>query len=75
MEEKQINIPNDSELIGELTGRKKEFTATGKTKIETKKQMKERGVQSPDRADAVALAVFPITEDKQEKRKEGGNRR
>ncbi len=75
MEEKEVQIPNDSDLIGELTSRRKQFSATGKIKIEPKKEMKERGLCSPDRSDAVALAVYPIFEDKQKKRKEGGKRR
>lgn len=76
LEEGSIALPPDEDLEGELTSRKKEFATNGKIKIETKKQMKERGLLSPDRGDAVALAVYPITEASTEvKRKKGGNRR
>lgn len=69
LENKEISIPDDEELEGELTGRKKEFTSNGKIKLESKKEMKSRGIQSPDRADAVALAVYPIIETSKLKRK------
>lgn len=75
LEQGDISIPSDAELEGELTSRKKEFASNGKIKIETKKQMKERGIQSPDRGDAVALATYPMIEKTALKRKKGGNRR
>lgn len=75
LEQGEVSIPNDTELESELTSRKKEFTSNGKIKLETKKQMKERGIQSPDRGDAVALATYPMIEKAVLKRKKGGNRR
>lgn len=75
LEENRIVLPNDVDLIGELTNRKKGFSNNGKIKLESKKEMKKRGLPSPDRADSVALAVFPITDDAGKKRRKGGNRR
>lgn len=50
------NIPQDP-LFSELTGRR--FLLAGKkTKVESKKDYKSRGNKSPDRADALTIAVF-----------------
>jgi len=75
LEEGQISLPNDNDLIGELTNRKKGFSTNGKIKLEVKKEMKKRGLPSPDRGDAVALAAYPMIERTGQKRKEGGRRR
>lgn len=75
LEEGKVSIPDDEDLEGELTSRKKNFTSNGKLKIETKKEMKERGISSPDRGDAVALAVYPILSNTKATRKKGGSRR
>lgn len=48
-------IPNDPELIAELTGPTYQFDSSGRMKIESKEDMKKRGVNSPDKADALAL--------------------
>jgi len=52
-----ISIPNDDELIGELTTiRYSDPDSTkGKWKIESKKDMRLRGLHSPNKADALAL--------------------
>jgi phage terminase large subunit len=52
-----ISIPNDDELIGELTTiRYNDPDSTkGKIKIESKKEMRLRGLHSPNKADALAL--------------------
>lgn len=56
-EERVISIPNDPLLIGELTTIK--FTEpNGKIKIESKKEMKSRGLDSPNRFDALALTEY-----------------
>lgn len=43
------------ELAGELSIVKYKFTSTGKIQIESKEQMMERGVESPDLADSFVL--------------------
>ncbi|AZS15354.1 phage terminase large subunit [Paenibacillus lutimineralis] len=51
-----IQIPNDEDLIGQLSTRKYTVTSKGRIKLESKKEMKKRGLRSPDRADALVLA-------------------
>jgi hypothetical protein len=53
-----IRIPNDNELIGQLCSRKYEMTEKGKVRLETKEEMTERGLPSPDRADSLVLAFY-----------------
>jgi phage terminase large subunit len=36
-----------------------QFKGNGNIKLECKEDMKKRGLPSPDRADALALAVYP----------------
>lgn len=55
----QLILPDDNELIAQFSVRKYEITSKTKIKIESKKEMKARGIKSPDRADAVALACMP----------------
>ena len=54
----QLEIVNDEELISQLTNRKYFIESDGKIGLERKEDMKKRGVHSPDRADAVALALY-----------------
>lgn len=58
MEEGTIRIPNDEELIAQLSIRKYFVTSNGKICLESKKDMKKRNIKSPDRADALALSCF-----------------
>lgn len=58
MENGEIRIPNDEELIAQLSVRKYGIMSNGKIVLESKKAMKERGIKSPDRADALALSCF-----------------
>lgn len=51
----EIIIPNDDQLISELTSMKYKYL-NGKIVIESKDEMKKRGLNSPDSADAVMLA-------------------
>lgn len=48
-------IPNDSGLIEDLTGPEYDILPGGQVKLESKKDMKKRGLSSPDAADALAL--------------------
>jgi hypothetical protein len=50
-------IPNVPELISELAAPLYSFTAANKLVLESKEKMRERGLRSPDYADALALAV------------------
>ena len=54
----QIELPDDEEMIKQLSVRKYHMTSKGKIQLETKKEMKERGIGSPDTADSLALAFY-----------------
>lgn len=51
-----VQLPNDDRLISQLTTRKYKMTSKGRIVLERKEEMKKRGIDSPDRADAVSLA-------------------
>lgn len=51
--EPTIQLPNDDKLIKQLSNRKYSVDSKGKIQIESKKEMKKRIGESPDRADAV----------------------
>ena len=50
-----INLPDDDVLVGQLTAPKYKFDAAGRYVLESKDDMKKRGLSSPDRADMVAM--------------------
>jgi hypothetical protein len=54
---RQISIPKDDELIGELTNIFWDEPG-GKIKVEGKKELRKRGVASPNKADALCLREF-----------------
>ena len=57
-----INLPNDNELKLQLISRKQKIMTNGKLALESKEDMKARGIPSPDRADAVLMAISdPVT--------------
>lgn len=56
-----ISIPNDQELIAELSMPLTEQTDKGRIKLESKKDMAKRGLKSPDRADAVMMCFAVLT--------------
>jgi len=66
-EERLISIPNNEALIAELSSPKYGPDERGKIKVESKKKMRERGIKSPNIADALILtyavndAVFKHT--------------
>ena len=51
-----IAIPDDDELAAQLTALKFRYTSRGQVLIESKEDMRKRGLASPDRADALMLA-------------------
>lgn len=59
--EELISIPNHTELIAQLSLPLYRFTDTGLILIESKDQMRKRGVNSPDYADALAYAFAPTS--------------
>ena len=52
---KECSIPKDSELVQQLSARRYGFNSDGRMMVESKDAMKDRGLHSPDRADAVLL--------------------
>lgn len=59
MQNGQLNIPDDPELAQQLTTRTFATNLAGKIVLEPKDHMAGRGVPSPDKADALALAFAP----------------
>src|SRR3990167_1580564 len=57
-QQQAISIINDEELIGELTTIKWEEDGNGKIKIESKKDLRKRGLSSPNKADALCLTEY-----------------
>jgi phage terminase large subunit len=55
-EESSLELPEDERLITQLSSRKFRMTSRGKVALERKEDMKKRGLDSPDRADAVVLS-------------------
>jgi hypothetical protein len=53
-----LALPNNTELIAELSTRKYTINSTGKIVLEGKDEMKKRGLHSPDLGDAAALACY-----------------
>jgi hypothetical protein len=54
-QERWCSVPQDDALIAELTAPTYTFTSTGKLVVESKADMKKRGMRSPDLADAFLL--------------------
>ena len=58
-EKQVISTQDDPILIGEITSIKfDDERPDGKIKIESKKDLKKRGVESPNRLDALALTYY-----------------
>ena len=54
---KDVSIPEDQDLIEELCAVKYEYTSLGKLKVESKEDMRKRGLPSPDLADSFCLTL------------------
>ena len=54
-------IPDDEDLIAQASSVKYSFHSSGKLIVEKKESLKERGLPSPDRADAVCLTFYKDT--------------
>jgi hypothetical protein len=57
IERRQIIIPNDEKVVAQLTSRRKLYDSKGREKLESKADLKSRGIESPDRADALIGAA------------------
>ena len=54
----QIDIPADNQLIGELAALRYSYDSQGRVLIESKDSIRQRGLPSPDKADALMLAFL-----------------
>lgn len=59
IKECSIILPPDLDLKAQLLGRKCKRNSSGLLELESKEDMKKRGVDSPDEADAVCVACMP----------------
>jgi len=55
LEKRDCRIPKDEKLIAELATVRYSFTSNGKIQIESKDEIRKRGLSSPDLADAFVL--------------------
>ncbi|MCK5606456.1 hypothetical protein KAR91_31430, partial [Candidatus Pacearchaeota archaeon] len=55
-EDELISIPNDPELISEISRPKRESSKSGKILVESKEKMRARGIPSPNKLDGLGLA-------------------
>lgn len=53
---RRVGLPDDETLLAQLTTPKYKVNSKGQIQIESKDDMRKRGLTSPDRADAVMLA-------------------
>lgn len=54
----QIDIPADNQLMGELAALRYSYDSQGRVLIESKDSIRQRGLPSPDKADALMLAFL-----------------
>lgn len=50
-----VEVPDSDELLGDLTSLGYKFDSSGRLQIESKDDLRKRGIKSPDTADALAL--------------------
>jgi len=58
LEKGDIDLPDDPDLIAQLSGIQYKIRSDKKIQVESKEEMKKRGLKSPDRADAVIMAFI-----------------
>lgn len=56
----ELVLPDDNDLIGQLSTRRYGMTEQSKIRVESKEAMKKRGLHSPDEADCVLLLCLPV---------------
>jgi phage terminase large subunit len=58
---KTAAIPRDRQLKADLVGPMRKFNSSGAIMLESKKEMRSRGLASPDAADALAVTfAYPV---------------
>ena len=58
MEEGEMALPDDPELISQLLALRYEISSAGRVHLQSKAELRKRGMPSPDKADALALAFM-----------------
>jgi phage terminase large subunit len=58
IEHREIVLPRDEKLVAQLSSRRKLYDSKGRERLESKADMRARGLESPDLADAVIVAVM-----------------
>lgn len=58
LETREVCMPDDEDLAAELTMPVYRVLSTGKIQVESKEEMKKRGVVSPDLADSMCLTFY-----------------
>jgi len=64
IERRAVILPNDEKLVAQLTSRRKLYDSRGRERLESKADLRARGVESPDRADAIIGAII-MAQDRQ----------
>jgi hypothetical protein len=57
-EKQELRLDVDRQVLAQLAGPTFKSDSSGRIQIEAKADMKKRGVSSPDRAEAILLAVY-----------------
>ena len=57
----EVILPDDSDMLGQLSCRKFEFKSNATQQVESKQTMKDRGLTSPDEGDCILLVCLPMT--------------
>lgn len=57
LEQRGCKLPKDEDLMAELAAPRFKFSSSGKMQVESKDDMRRRGLRSPDLADAVCLTM------------------
>ncbi len=57
-QEMPVQIPDSDELLGDLTSLGYKYDSSGRLLIESKDDLRKRGMKSPDTADALALTFY-----------------
>ena len=63
----ELILPDDGDLVAQLSGRKYFLTENSRIRLESKKEMKKRNRPSPDEADCVLLLCLPVKPGKKER--------
>lgn len=58
LQDKPASIPDDNSLAAQLTSVQRSYDSKRRMKLEPKEKMKDRGLRSPDDADALALTFY-----------------